>query len=286
MARASDEFSGSIPFLRRYARALAGSQSLGDQYVGVAMEMMRAHPERLSDEGDARREVFRLFHEVWASVRDARNVAHSGCGTRAWQFLGGPARRERQLLLLVALEGRSLSEAAYILGIEEDEAQRLFRAAQAASPRRAPAPILIIEDEVLIAMDLEAIVEGLGHRVCGVAVGENEALAMAAECTPRLILADIHLKGGGSGIVAVRKILRSLQVPVIFITGYPRELLTGTAPEPTYVITKPYRSESVVAAVSQALLSEIPAEPDAPWRLRGRPPEETDAMRLRIADRS
>lgn len=286
MARASDEIASSIPFLRRYARALTGSQPLGDQYVGVAMEMMRAHPERLSDQGDVRRTIFRLFHEVWASVRNPRRIAPSGGDTRAWEFLGGPARRERQLLLLVALEGCSLSEAAYILDIEDDEASRLFRSAQAALARHAPAPILIIEDEVLIAMDLESIVEGLGHRVCGVAVGEDEALAMAAECRPRLILADVHLKGGGSGIVAVRKILRNLQVPVIFITGYPRELLTGMAPEPTYVITKPFKSESVVAAVSQALLSELPAEPDAPWRLRGRPPEEDDALRLRAADRS
>lgn len=279
MARGPDELADSIPYLRRYARALTGSQALGDQYVGVALEVAGDSTDRLGSGGDVRRELFRLLHEVWArAVPAPEDEAQSEA--RAWDLVGRVARRERQLLLLVAVEGCSLAEAAYILGIDEAEAHRLFRLAQATVVRHARVPILIIEDEMLIAMDLEAIVEAVGHKVCGIAVGEGEALALAMETRPRLILADIHLKDGQSGIVAVRKILSSLNVPVIFITGYPQELLTGMSPEPAFVIAKPFKSETVIAAVSQALLSELPAEPDAAWRLRGRSPEEAET-RLR-----
>lgn len=277
MARAPDDIARSGLYLRRYARALTGSQALGDQYVDIALEMIRQNPERLPRDADPRREVFRLFHEVWAK-------AERGHDRRAWDFLGGMARRERQLLLLVAVEGCSVSEAAYILDIEEAQAQHLFHLAQAAVARHTRAAILIIEDEMLIAMHLEAIVEGAGHKVCGIAADEDEALALAAQARPQLILADIHLKGGQSGIIAVRKILYALKVPVIFITGFPQDLLTGMTPEPAFVIAKPFAPETVVAAVSQALLTDRPAEPDATWRLRGRPPETGGAVRLRPAE--
>lgn len=271
MARAPDHLASSIPFLRRYARALTGSQVLGDHYVGISLEMNRDKLGEHASQRDIRRELFRRFHEVWA------NAAPTAAGDyRAWQLVGRMARPERQLLLLVAFEGCSLAEAAYILGITETEAQRLFRVAQGTAARHAKVPILILEDELLIAMDLEAIVESAGHTVCGIATGEDEALAVAAETRPQLILADVHLKDGQSGVVAVRKILRRLDVPVIFVTGYPQELLTGMSPEPAFVITKPFKADTVIAAVSQALLAELPAEPDAAWRLRGRLPEEAD----------
>ena len=61
----------------------------------------------------------------------------------------------------------------------------------------------------------------MGHKVCGQAAREEEALRLAAETLPELILADIQLKGGDSGIKAVQKILRSTNLPVVFITGFP-----------------------------------------------------------------
>lgn len=278
MARAPDKLESYVPYLRRYARAITGSQALGDHYVAATLELIREDGTRLPDDRDARREMFRLFHEVWARAA----LRQGGANPRAWDFLGGVARRERQLLLLVAVEGCSLAEAAYILGIEEAQAHQLFRDAQAAAARHAAAPILVIEDDLLIAMHLESILEDAGYTVCGVAASEDEAFSLAAQTRPRLILADIHLKGGQSGVVAVRRILCSLHVPVIFITGYPQDLMTGMTPEPAFVITKPFRPETVIAAVSQALLSQQ-VEPDAAWRLRGRPPEDGDLARLQSA---
>lgn len=257
MARSPDEIASKIPYLRRYARALTGSQAVGDQYVRISLEMILESPDRLPDKGDLQRELFRLLHEVWIRV-SPEGLAALGPGgdTRMRELLGGLEGRERQVLLLVAVEGYSFADTAYILGIDEDSARGLFNRAQADMMRQAAAPILIIEDEKLIAVDLKSIIEGMGHQVCGLAAGESEAIAAAARTKPRLILADIHLKGGDSGIVAVRKILRGLDVPIIFITAYPEELLTGKAPEPAFVITKPFRPETIVAAVSQALYAQ------------------------------
>jgi DNA-binding LytR/AlgR family response regulator len=70
---------------------------------------------------------------------------------------------------------------------------------------------------------------------------------------PGLVLADIRLADGSSGLDAVNEILTFCQVPVVFITAYPEQLLTGERPEPAFLITKPYRAETVKVVVSQAL---------------------------------
>jgi len=113
--------------------------------------------------------------------------------------------------------------------------------------------VLIIEDEPFIAMDLESLVEGLGHRVLDVARTRAEAVAAVRNCRPGLVLADIQLADGSSGVDAVNDILDSFEVPVIFITAYPERFLTGERPEPAFLITKPFRTETVKAVISQAL---------------------------------
>jgi CheY-like chemotaxis protein len=102
-------------------------------------------------------------------------------------------------------------------------------------------------------MDLEALVTELGHRVTHIARTEKEALNAIAEHEPGLVLADIHLADGSSGLDAVNGILAACAVPVIFITAYPERLLTGERPEPTFLVTKPFRPEVVKAIISQAL---------------------------------
>jgi len=121
--------------------------------------------------------------------------------------------------------------------------------------------VLVIEDEPMIAMDLEGILEGLGHRVMGVARTHAEALKATSQEQPGLVLADIQLADGSSGLDAVNDMLRSFQVPVIFITAYPDRLLTGERPEPAFLITKPYQPDTVKAIVSQALFFERKAQP-------------------------
>ena len=121
--------------------------------------------------------------------------------------------------------------------------------------------VLIIEDEPIIAMDIETIVRDLGHNVTGVAVTRDEAVTQAREHPPGLVLADIQLADDSSGIDAVKDILAEFSVPVIFITAFPERLLTGTRPEPTFLITKPFQRSTVKAAIAQALFFDAATVP-------------------------
>jgi CheY-like chemotaxis protein len=120
--------------------------------------------------------------------------------------------------------------------------------------------IMIIEDEPLIAMDIEQMVESLGHEVVGIARTKDEALELYRKEKPRMVLADIQLADGSSGIDAVNEILQDDTVPVIFITAFPERLLTGERPEPTFLVTKPFNPDMVKALISQALFFEEAAQ--------------------------
>ena len=235
-----------LPFLRRYARALTGSQRLGDAAVREVLEAVLIAPEEFDSEKPPRMELYRIFHHLW---RSGSLGASSANGTVA--SLPLPSR---QALLLTAVEGFSLQEAAEILGSDIASV-----AADAAAARRSitdslQSSVMIIEDEAIIALHIRSIVEGLGHTVTGVARTRTEAVTLAERNPPELVLADISLADGSSGIDAVKDILSEMSVPVIFITAFPERLLTGERPEPTYLITKPFEPETVIATIGQALL--------------------------------
>jgi CheY-like chemotaxis protein len=120
--------------------------------------------------------------------------------------------------------------------------------------------VLIIEDEPLIAFDLEGLVESLGHQVLGIARTHTEAVSLAQAKRPGLILADIQLADGSSGLDAVNELLEAFEVPVIFITAYPERFLTGERPEPAFLIAKPFQPATVSAIISQALFFERKAK--------------------------
>ena len=117
------------------------------------------------------------------------------------------------------------------------------------------ANVLILEDEALIALDLESSVEKLGHRVIGVTRTRNQALEIAQRERSGLVLADIQLADGSSGLDAVNDILNSFEVPVIFIRAYPERSLTGERPEPAFLVSKPYPYAAPVKANSPLFLT-------------------------------
>ena len=87
----------------------------------------------------------------------------------------------------------------------------------------------------------------------GVARTHSEAVEIAKKKKPGLILADIQLADGSSGLDAVNELLKTFEVPVIFITAYPERFLTGERPEPAFLIAKPFQPAMVSAIASQAL---------------------------------
>jgi DNA-directed RNA polymerase specialized sigma24 family protein len=243
-----------LPYLRRYARALAGSQGSGDAYVTATIEALLREPQLLSESGNPRVALFRMFTTIWNSlaingVADPLDPSSTSVDRR----LSHITPRPRQAFLLVSLEGFSESEAAEILNTEVATVRKLVEEAGREMAAEIATGVLIIEDEMLIAMDLETLVEGLGHRVVGTARTHAEAVALAKAKRPGLILADIQLADGSSGLDAVNELLGSFEVPVIFITAYPERFLTGERPEPAFLIAKPFQPAMVSAVISQAL---------------------------------
>jgi len=247
-----------LPFLRRYGRALTGSQAEGDKYVRATLEAIVAAPEEFPRDVDPRLGLYRTFQAIWGSAHlDERPGQVSTLGSESEAIararLARLAPLSRQALLLTAMEGFTVEDAAYLIDKSPLEVDGLVKNALDEIEQQTRARVLIIEDEPIIAMDLEAIVRDLGHEVTGVAVTRDEAVALAMEERPGLVLADIQLADDSSGIDAVKDILSRFRVPVIFITAFPERLLTGERPEPTFLITKPFQRSTVKAAISQAL---------------------------------
>jgi CheY-like chemotaxis protein len=246
-------FAPHLPYLRRYARALTGSQRSGDVYVRASLEALVAGERELATDTTPRVALYHLFHVIWASsTTDAQDRGMSESATPDGR-LQSLMRSNREALLLTAVEGFSPRETARILDKSEDEIEREIVEAQQAIDKQLASRVLIIEDESIIALDLENLMTELGHEVVGIAATRDEAVKQARQQKPGLVLADIRLADGSSGIDAVSEILRGFDIPVIFITAYPERLLTGERPEPTYLITKPFLSTTVKATVGQAL---------------------------------
>jgi CheY-like chemotaxis protein len=252
----SQDISLHIPYLRRFSRALTGSQAGGDAYVLATLEAIIADPTCFDSGDDVRTMLYRVFLDVWSSmpVNDhVEAIAFSGDEVGAQRNLEAITLRPRIAFLLSSLEGFDTEEVARALDCSPEDAASLIDAAGKEIANQIRTDVVIIEDEPFIALDLQTLVEEQGHRVVSVARTHREAVEAVARGRPGLILADIQLADGSSGLEAVNEILGSFSVPVIFITAYPERYLTGTPPEPAFLITKPFGVDSLKAVISQAL---------------------------------
>ncbi len=229
-----------LPYLRRYARALTGNQPSGDAYVAAMLEAIVRDPSVLDMGTHPRVALFRLFSKIWNSVNVNSTFDGVAVLSPAERHIGQITALPRQAFLLVSVERFSEEEAATILSVDRPTLQNLVEELGRELAAQIATDILIIEDELLIALDLEHLVESLGHRITGIARTRTEAIAISRAKPPGLILADIQLADGSSGLEAVNELLASFTVPVIFITAYPDRFLTGLRPEPAFLISKPY----------------------------------------------
>ena len=256
----STDVGPHLPYLRRFARALTGSQKSGDAYVVALLESLLQDPAGFPAGRPAKVALYRAFLRVWNSVEVNVSERAEAASRRGEQATNGRLEaitpRVRQAFLLSTVEVFSREQTAQILDTDLHGVAQLIAQAGREIGEQLATDILIIEDEPLIAMDLALIAESLGHRVVGRARTHREAVAAVADRRPGLVLADIQLADGSSGLEAANEILKSIQVPIVFITAYPERLLTGQRPEPTFLITKPFDTEMVKAIVSQALFFE------------------------------
>jgi CheY-like chemotaxis protein/DNA-directed RNA polymerase specialized sigma24 family protein len=243
-----------LPYLRRYARALTGNQSSGDQYALAVLETIITDPNMLGVHGDPKVSLFAVFHSIWTTSGAPVAEADDDLSGKAQAHLSALTPNSREALLLTTIEGFGTADVASIMGVSPDETSELIDIAVREMEQSVRGSVLVIEDEAIIAMDIAAIVEGMGHRVTATARTHREAVRMAASEKPDLILADIQLADNSSGVDAVNEILGQFgDIPVIFITAFPERLLTGERPEPAFLINKPYTEEQVRSAVSQAM---------------------------------
>lgn len=252
----SAQIGTNLPFLRRYARALTGSSSSGDTYAAATLEAILSDPAQFDAAHGPKAGLFRVFHAIWTSsgAQIDAETDLSGLQAKARDHLHRLTPNTREALLLHTVENFDITPLAFVMDSSADEVARLVDIAYAEMAKTMRGKVMIIEDEAIIATDLESIVAEMGHAVTGIARTETRALDLAAEEKPDLILSDIQLADQSSGIDAVNRILeRDGDLPVIFITAYPERLLTGEGPEPAFLISKPYTELQVRSAVSQAM---------------------------------
>ncbi len=242
-----------LPLLRRYARALTGSQASGDAYVAAMLEALLQDPALLEEKHGPRVGLFRLFTQIWNSVSLNETTDKGAAPVASEQRLSSLTALARQAFLLLSLEGFAEEEVGHILNTDVTHVRELADTAGRELAAEIATDVLIIEDETFIAMDLESLVKNLGHNVIGVARTHTDAIALAKAKRPGLILADIQLADGSSGLDAVNELLKTFEVPVVFITAYPERFLTGERPEPAFLISKPFQPAMVSAVASQAL---------------------------------
>lgn len=249
----SDQLAACIPYLRRFSRAITGAQTSGDTFAAAALEAILVDRSIL-DGHDVKTGLFKVLHGIWSSAGAPVEDGETGARAKVQSRLANLTENSREALLLHTVEGFSFAEVGTIIGVEQAEAEELISIARREMADSASGSVMIIEDEAIIAMDIESIVADMGHRVTGIARTRDEAVSLARSDVPDLVLADIQLADNSSGIDAVNDILKEMGArPVIFITAFPERLLTGDKPEPAFLISKPYSIDQVVSSVSQAM---------------------------------
>lgn len=252
-AKFSDLIASELPYLRRYTRALTGSQARGDKYTVATLEIILRDRSSFENAHPVKVNLFKCFHAIWSTSGQQLAPPEDDLLSRAHGLLANLTANSREALLLRTIENFSVSEIAEIMSTDDDDIRRLIGTANTELADSFKGRVMIIEDEPIIAADLSAIVSGLGHDVIGVARTHEQALKMGRENDADLILADIQLADNSSGIDAVNDLLEMMDVPVIFITAFPERLLTGDRPEPAFLISKPFHEAQVQSAVSQAM---------------------------------
>ncbi|MET0181171.1 MAG: response regulator, partial [Novosphingobium sp.] len=190
--------AANLPYLRRYARALTGSQTTGDAFVAETLEAALIDQQLREMIATGRAELYHVFNKVWSSgfVDAGPDDGDDGAGLHeaaAQARLATITPLNRQALLLTTLEDFTIEEAAFVMDREPSEVEALVQEAVEEIDRESTTSVLIIEDEPLISMQLEDLVRSLGHEVCGMAATRTQAQQAVRERTPGLVLADIQL---------------------------------------------------------------------------------------------
>ena len=138
----SQAVAHELPRLRRYARALTGSQKSGDAYVSTTLEALSEDPTSLTEADGITIALFSAFTKIWNSIELNHTLAATPSDRRIVALTPLP----RQAFLLVALEEFPEAAAAKILGVPETELRRLVEESGRELAAEIATDVLIIED--------------------------------------------------------------------------------------------------------------------------------------------
>lgn len=247
--------------LKRFSHLFRGSYSRGDKNIEVFVKELTSGRMMIEEGSSLRVGLYRaLLHSYWKE--EAGESFSTLLVDERRDHINGEKvvlpRQMRLAFLLSYFERFTSQEVQQILEIDEGELQDLLATSHTEICHQLSANVLIIEDELFIAMELEEIVNGLGHWVLGIARTRSEVTKALTDLDryvlkPGLILADIQLADGSSGIDAVNDHAARSRIPVIFITAYPDRLIDRTERESTYVLKKPFTTAALRSTISQAL---------------------------------
>ncbi|WP_439551920.1 hypothetical protein [Falsiroseomonas sp.] len=222
-----------LPALRRYARAAMGSAALGDAILASCLPALRG----------AKADRHALLRALVGAI-DRSKLALMARGNTLPEAITRLPPLARHGLLLTRLEGMAEADAAGLLGVTQARLAEALAQAQAALSALRPARILIIGDG---SGHLARVVRDLGHAVCARAANEDAAWQAAARTQPDLVLAEVALPDGGSGLSAAARIIANDAVPLVLVGD--EALAVHGFP----LVRQPWRDDALRQAIGLAL---------------------------------
>lgn len=128
-----------------------------------------------------------------------------------------------------------------------------------------PYNVLIVEDEIIVATEIEYVVEDMGHRSVGIAADQRSALALASRADVALV--DLNLRDGPTGIDIGKILAQTHGISVVFLTANPTQLGDGV-PGTIGVLAKPATDHDIREVVEFAIAKRVAADAKAPRRLK------------------
>lgn len=241
-----------IPRIRRYAYALTGSKSVGDDYVAACLAKYVASPRPDGNRARAR-ELFRCFHSIWDDFGVQGSYHESG--PEVEQILGQLPAGIRAAFLLRTMEGFDSYETATILETDEFFLRRSYNVALRAYHRvDRDRRVLVIEDDHIVARHIGSLIDEIGLTQIGPARSSQEAVDMANEMRPSAMVVDINLEDGLTGLNAIGDIRSRLDIPAIFVTALP-EQAKQVMKRGDFLVPKPFKNSTVRSAIKRSVMA-------------------------------
>jgi PAS domain S-box-containing protein len=229
---------------------LRASEPLGHDPTDPGGAVVRENGREFPSHEHSAMVALRTGHPMRDVVTDLQRPADGGT---VWSHIDAtpqfqPGKREPHPVFSTFSDITERREA-------ERKVEAFERAMRVVSTRTSRGRILVVEDEALIALDLERRLSRAGYHVVGTADNPDEAVGMFRELHPDLVLMDIFIRGPVDGIETARAICQFGDVPVIFLTAYADDDTVQRAAEisPYGYLLKPFDDRTLLATITVAV---------------------------------